>query len=275
MPELPEVETIARQLRPLLVGQRIIAASIYWPRVMDQPGPERAVASLLGRTIAAVSRRAKYLVLSVPPQTLLVHLRMTGQMRYGADPCEPSADRHVQAALRLAQGWLQFRDMRKFGRWYLVDDPAEVLSGLGPEPLGDDFTVDGLRQALQRRRAIKPLLLDQTAVAGLGNIYVDEALWLAGVHPLRAAHTLDRLQVPRLHGAIRQVISQAIANMGTTLRDYRDPRDRPGNNQGALAVYGRQGLPCRRCGAQVTKIVVNNRGTHFCPQCQSPAGDAP
>ena len=275
MPELPEVETIVRRLRPLLSGQRITSVFVRWPRIVDRPSPDRFARELVGCTVHGVERRSKFLLFDLAPLSLLVHLRMTGQFRYRPHGSDPDEDRHVHVVLGLSQGTLLYRDLRKFGRLYLVEDPAPVLCDLGPEPLGDAFTLDHLRQALsRRRRAIKPLLMEQTVVAGLGNIYVDESLWLAGIHPLRQAHTLDRGETARLHGAIRQVVAQAIANMGTTLRDYRDPHDRPGNNQTALAVYGRRDAPCRRCGEPVLKTTVNSRGTHFCPRCQPLPGSA-
>ena len=276
MPELPEVETIARRLRPLLSGQRIERVAIRWPRIVDRPNSDLFCRELVGCTIRGVDRRAKFLLLDVAPFTLLVHLRMTGQMRFRVDGEPPGDDQHVHALFRLSNGLLQYRDLRKFGRLYLVEDRRAVLHDLGPEPLGPAFSRDHLVLALsRRRRAIKPLLMEQTIVAGLGNIYVDESLWLAGIHPLRSASSLSLLEVSRLHGAIRQVIAQAIANMGTTLRDYRDPRDRPGSNQLALAVYGRTDRPCRRCGDAIIKTVVNGRGTHYCPQCQPTREIAP
>lgn len=270
MPELPEVETIARSLRSCIVGATISAVEVRWPRIIDRPAPIVFCQELVGRTIAKVARRGKFLILSLPSKTLLVHLRMTGQMLFYDDSDAVQDDRHAHVRLRLASGQcLLYRDLRKFGRLYLVDDPAEVLGSLGPEPLSDGLTVEVLWKALQqRRRCIKPLLLEQDVVAGLGNIYVDESLWLAGIHPLRHANTLERQEVKRLHGAIRQVISQAIANMGTTLRDYRDPRNRPGRNQWALSVYAREGQLCHRCGSVIQKSTVNSRGTRFCPSCQ-------
>jgi len=269
MPELPEVETIVRRLRPLLSGQRVTSVAVRWPRIIDRPAPDRFARELVGRAIQGIERRSKFLVFDLAPLSLLVHLRMTGQFRYRPPGSTLADDRHVHVVLGLSQGTLLYRDLRKFGRLYLVADPAPVLSNLGPEPLGNAFTLNHLQKALwRRRRAIKPLLMEQTVVAGLGNIYVDESLWLAGIHPLRRAHTLDRSETARLYGAIRQVVAQAIANMGTTLRDYRDPHNRPGNNQTALAVYGRRDAPCRRCGQPVLKTTVNSRGTHYCPRCQ-------
>ena len=171
MPELPEVETIVRRLRPLLSGQRITSVAVRWPRIVDRPAPDRMARELVGRTIQSVDRRSKFLLFDFSPLTMLVHLRMTGQFLYRPPGSDLAADRHVHVVLGLSQGTLLYRDLRKFGRLYLVADPSAVLGNLGPEPLGDAFTPGHLRQALsRRRRAIKPLLMEQSVVAGLGNI---------------------------------------------------------------------------------------------------------
>jgi len=276
MPELPEVETIARGLRPHLVGRQVLRAELRWPGVVATPSPPEFASEIMGREIVEVSRRGKFIVLVLDPcKYLLVHLRMTGCLLYNEEPCAagprvPEDEGHVRAILHLSGGSvLRFRDMRKFGRLYLVDDPQEVVNRLGPEPLSPDLTLPAMAALLRQRRGrIKPILQDQHFLAGLGNIYVDESLWLAGIHPLQRVEMLSDHDIERLHVAIREVLSHAIENQGTTLRDYRNAEDEPGRNQEALAVYQRQGQSCRRCGNTIERIVVGGRGTHFCPICQ-------
>ncbi len=278
MPELPEVETIARDLQRSLPGGRVAAARVFWPRSVARPSPVEFCARVVGQTIESVDRRGKFLVLALSRDTLLVHLRMTGQLLLDAVPSLASdgrlADPHVHAVLDLSSGVaLVFRDVRKFGRLWLVHDPQQVLGDLGPEPLGEALTPERLYAMLHgRRRRLKDLLLDQTFLAGLGNIYVDEALWEARLGPRRLGSTLDAEEGTRLHGAIRGVLERAIAARGTTLRDYRDPHNLPGENQYGLNVYGRAAQACPRCGAEIVRDVVAGRGTHFCPTCQGGRG---
>ncbi|MGI6374617.1 MAG: bifunctional DNA-formamidopyrimidine glycosylase/DNA-(apurinic or apyrimidinic site) lyase [Anaerolineae bacterium] len=271
MPELPEVETIARQLAHCMVGQQIVRSGVNWPRSVATHTPECFGELVQGRTIASVSRRAKFVVIELPPHWLIVHLRMTGRLLAcdGAD-VSPEAEPHVQVWWRFASGEaLKFVDVRKFGRVYLVPSPDVVLAGLGPEPLDDGLTPELWHELLQsRRRQIKPLLLDQRFLAGLGNIYVDEALWRAGIHPSTPADALDRPHTDRLLSAIRAVLCEAIASGGTTLRDYRNALDGTGAHGPHLAVYGRAGQPCLRCGHTIERLVVGSRGTHVCPICQ-------
>jgi len=282
MPELPEVETIVRDLRDVLVGETVQAVEIHWPRIVATPTAEGLSERLVGRTVRAVARRGKFLVLRLDEGALIVHLRMTGQIVWGPpgrssdSPEAPGCvDPHVHVVLRMRSGaTLCYRDVRKFGRFYLVEDPESVLGGLGLEPLDESLTPEGLHVLLVgRRRRLKDLLLDQTFLAGLGNIYVDEALWEARLSPRRVASTLTVEESARLYGALRAVLVRAIAARGTTFSDYRDALDRPGGNRPNLAVYGRRGEPCPRCGAAVERAVVAGRGTHYCPCCQSmPAG---
>jgi formamidopyrimidine-DNA glycosylase len=204
--------------------------------------------------------------------SLLVHLRMTGS--FHLDMEGRRSDSHDRVVLRLSDGRaLHFHDPRKFGRWYLVDDPARVVGHLGPEPLGREFSAAGLAVALRsRRRMLKPLLLDQTFVAGLGNIYVDESLWEARLHPCRLSATITPAEARRLHAAIRLVLRKGIANMGTTLgsgeANFYSVGRRRGRNRDALRVFRRTGEPCLRCGAVIKRVVVGQRSTHFCPTCQ-------
>lgn len=276
MPELPEVESIAHGLREV-VGRRIVGVEVRWARSIATPNAAAFTQRLQGRDILDVGRRGKWLVIALSGgDTLLVHLRMTGQLVLEAGECLD--DRHARVLFLLDDGQcLRFSDMRKFGRLHLVGDPARVLGGLGPEPLAEDFTPARLEEMLARRRGrIKPLLLNQRFLAGLGNIYTDEALWQAGIHPLRRAGSLTPAEVERLHGAIQSVLRAAIAAGGTTLADgtYQRADGRSGEFARHLAVYGQMGQPCLRCGATIERIRVSQRGTHFCPRCQSlPEGE--
>jgi formamidopyrimidine-DNA glycosylase len=271
VPELPEVETLARGLRRFLVGAEFSQVEILWPRSVALPAADELARQLPGRKVLGVSRRGKFLMLSLSgPSYLLIHLRMSGQMRVEQGTSQP--DRHARIVFHLADGrQLVFSDTRKFGRVYWTTDPDLVVGSLGPEPLADDFTADAFAGLLAKHRgAIKPLLLNQRVLAGMGNIYTDEALFVAGVHPLRKADKLTAAECRRLHAAIRKVLQQAIGNRGTTLADarYRDAEGRPGLNVDSLCVYHRAGEPCPRCGTLVERTIVGGRGTHFCPCCQ-------
>jgi formamidopyrimidine-DNA glycosylase len=275
MPELPEVETIVRKLRLRAVGQRIAGVQVRWPRSVAVPSVERFIGELVGREIQAIERRGKYVVISLfPTKYLLVHLRMTGRLIYALADSQPhplEADPHTHVVLTFAShDKLYFRDTRKFGRLSLVDDPCEVVAGLGIEPLGADFTNEALGLLLgRRRRPLKVALLDQNMLAGLGNIYADESLWLARLSPCRTSDTLAAEEVDRLHKAIGQVLACALEHHGTTLRDYRDPDNQAGANVSCLEAYGRTGEPCSRCGTPIERIIVAQRSTHYCPHCQA------
>ena len=269
MPELPEVETIACDLRPCLVGRTFADVQVHWPGAIHGLSPEEFRQQLLDRHILGVARRGKFLLFLLSDGWyLLIHLRMTGQLLFGQLP--PRASAHVRLAFRFDDGrQLSFRDTRKFGRAYLTQDLNAVVGDLGPEPLADEFDLDALTSLLRGRKGIiKPLLLNQRFIAGLGNIYVDEALFVAGIHPLRQANTLQAEEMARLYAAIRQVLQQGIANRGTTLDDYRDSQGQPGNNQGSLTVFHRAEEPCPRCGAPIQRSLVGGRGTYFCSRCQ-------
>lgn len=277
MPELPEVETIARGLRAALVGHAIRAVEVRWAGTVAAPAPAAFRKKLRGCMVRRVERRGKWLLIDLSSgETLLVHLRMSGRMLLG--PAAAAGDPHTRVVLTLGDGRrVCFCDTRKFGRMLLTADPGRVLDALGPEPLGDAFTPAALRRMLAGRRSrIKPLLLDQRFVAGLGNIYVDESLWRAGIHPLRRADTLSRAEAARLCRAVRRVLRAAIRQGGTTLEDesFVGTGGEAGRFAVRLAVYGRAGKACPRCAATVERIVVAQRGTHFCPRCQ-PARSGP
>jgi formamidopyrimidine-DNA glycosylase len=264
MPELPEVETIVRALRHEIVGRRITDFDSRW-RSHVSPRFELVRRALRGRRVLALERRAKLIVFHLDDgRALLVHLRMSGRFDWGrAGAPEP---RHVRALWSLDDGRrLLFCDARKFGRIMLADDAALATGDLGPEPLDDAFTPAVLAAALRaRRRQLKPLLLDQRVIAGLGNIYADESLFYAGLHPLTRSDRLSDGHIRDLFRAIRRVLRHAIDRHGTTI-DWIYPS---GEMQHHLAVYGRTGEPCRRCRTPIVALRVAQRGTHICPRCQ-------
>lgn len=274
MPELPEVETLVRDLRAARVTGRVIrAAVVHWRRTVAGMSPARFAAAVRGRRISAIGRRAKYIVLTLDRGlTLLIHLRMTGQLRI--ERRGAPADPHDRLALKLDDGRaLHFRDTRKFGRWQLLRNPEVILDRLGPEPLDSAFTpAEFARRLAGTRRRLKPLLLDQTFLAGVGNIYADEALWLARLHPLRRSDTLAADEAAALLHAVREVLRRGIAARGTSLgtgrANFRSLREQHGRNQEQVRVFRRTGAPCPRCSTPVVRLVVGQRSTHICPHCQ-------
>ena len=274
MPELPEVETIRARLAPRLEGRRVEHVEIADPRLTRPEPPEAVAAALEGERIARVSRRGKYLVFEFESgRHLLVHLRMTGNVEHPA-PGGIAADPDRRAVVRLDAGSdIADRDVRRCGTWDLLE-PGELddyfaVRRLGGEPLERSFTTRALAEALEGRRApIKAALLDQRAAAGVGNIYADEALWRARIHPLRPAGSLSSAEIARLRKAIRAALEMGISRQGATLRDYRDPEGRRGRMQHEFRVYGRDGEPCPRCGTLISKTRAGGRGTWYCPQCQ-------
>jgi formamidopyrimidine-DNA glycosylase len=275
VPELPEVETVRRQLEPVLVGRRFERVEINDPRLVRPFEPVAVAAELEGERVAEVDRRGKYLIFRFESgRVLLIHLRMTGSFRHRRNG-EGEDDPHRRAVVRLDDGSdVAYRDVRRFGTWLLVE-PEELepylAERLGEEPLLAGFTPARLARRLAGRRApIKAALLDQRTLAGLGNIYVDEALWRARIHPKRPAGELDANEVRRLHGAIRRVLETAIDRRGSTLRDYSTPRGLRGSMQRAFKVYGRTDEPCDRCGTPIEKTRAGGRGTWYCPHCQPP-----
>ncbi|HEX2883625.1 MAG TPA: bifunctional DNA-formamidopyrimidine glycosylase/DNA-(apurinic or apyrimidinic site) lyase [Candidatus Limnocylindria bacterium] len=296
MPELPEVETVARDLQRWVAGATIRSAEVHWGRTIRHPQPpERFVAEIAGATIRRVGRRAKTVLVHLADgRVMTVALRMTGALI--VTPPGSGADPYARVVFHLNDGReLRYRDVRKFGRIGLwpggglrsvgagrggrsrrVAEGAtaryrigEVFSGHGPEPLSRSFTARRFAERLARRSArLKTLLLDQSFIAGVGNIYADEALWRARLHPLRAADTLSEAEVRRLHRSVRQVLREGIANRGASFSDYVDAQGEEGANQERLVVYRRTDLPCYRCGRPIRRIVVGQRSTHYCPRCQ-------
>jgi formamidopyrimidine-DNA glycosylase len=303
MPELPEVETVARDLERWVAGATIADATVHWDRTIRHPQPpERFAAEIAGATIRRVDRRAKTVLVHLADgRVMTVALRMTGALIVAAP--ETPADPYARVVFRLVDGReLRYRDVRKFGRIGLWPGGGlrsvgggrgarsrrvregtrryrigEVFSGHGPEPLSRGFTVARLAERLSRRTAkLKSLLLDQSFIAGVGNIYADEALWRARLHPLRTADSLDEGEVRRLHRAVRQVLREGIVNRGASFSDYVGVDGEPGANAERLAVYRRTEQPCYRCGRPIRRIVVGQRSTHFCPRCQpEPVGSEP
>jgi formamidopyrimidine-DNA glycosylase len=276
MPELPEVETIRLALEPHLVGRRLERVDIHDPRLVRPFEPTAVATELEGELVAALERRGKYLIVRFESgRVLLIHLRMTGSLRHAArDGLEE--DPYRRAVVRLDDGSdVAYRDVRRFGTWLLLEpheaDPY-IDDRLGREPLERGFTSRRLGERLEGRRApIKAALLDQRTVAGLGNIYVDEALWYARLNPLRPAGSLTDDEVRRVHRGVRRALAAGIERQGSTLRDYRLPDGSSGSMQDEFRVYGREGEPCERCGTPIAKTRVAGRGTWYCPTCQPAA----
>ncbi len=264
MPELPEVETIARRLKPQLEGRTIRSTRLLWKRTLAAPSSKLFASRINGQKILDVRRRAKFLQLQLSSDYLFIHLRMSGDMSVQGPRYEPA--KHDRLLVNLSGGkCLVFNDTRKFGRVWLTDNPEEVIGNLGPEPFDPAFTPHVLFSRLQsRHRQIKPLLLDQSFLAGMGNIYTDEALHLAGIHPLQESDKISLKKAEILFDAIRSVLEAGIEHNGATI----DWVYRGGEFQNYFRVYGRTGEPCPVCGTTIERITVGQRGTHFCPRCQ-------
>jgi formamidopyrimidine-DNA glycosylase len=262
MPELPEVETIRRMLEPRLTGQRITQAEFYEPRVL-RGDPSQTAARLRGQTIRAVRRRGKHLLVEFDSGLLLaVHLGMTGSLEWGG-----RRGPHARALFLLDEGRVLYDDPRMFGCIELCEGVPERIARLGPEPL-EIKPAEFIARLHARRAMVKPLLLNQAFLGGLGNIYTDEALFRAGIHPRANAARLSRERARKLYQAIRAVLKAAIASGGTSISDYVDPEGRRGGFQVRLRVYGRAGEPCPRCQAPIQRTVIGQRGTYFCARCQ-------
>ena len=267
MPELPDVETIRRGLIPKVTGRRFADVTLDWPKAVRGLSPEDFRQRLVGQTVEELERRGKYLIFRLSGgDALIIHLRMSGALLLN----HPETDRYVRAIFHFDDGSeLFFCDKRKLGVMWLVDNEDAVVGRLGPEPLEPGFTPEVLGDLLKGRSApIKSVLLDQGAIAGVGNMYADEALFAAGIHPLKRARDLSRDEVERLCTAIREVLESGIAHMGATVSDFRNPDGRPGHAQLFFNVAHRKGKPCPACGTPVERIPLRNRGTYFCPRCQ-------
>ncbi|OXS62750.1 DNA-formamidopyrimidine glycosylase [Cohnella sp. CIP 111063] len=275
MPELPEVETVRRTLNQLIAGKTIELVTVSLPRILQKPDDPQAFAAMLeGRTFQSVERRGKFLRLVLDGLVLISHLRMEG--RYGLYGKDDPVELHTHVRFSFTDGTeLRYKDVRQFGTMHLFapgdEWTAAPLNKLGLEPLDESFTLDEFRRALVRRTTkIKPLLLNQEIVVGLGNIYVDEALHAAGIHPETPASELKRKEQEKLHGAIVATLSAAVDAGGSSIKSYVNGQGEMGMFQFSLRAYGRTGEPCPECGTPIEKSVVGGRGTHVCPKCQKP-----
>jgi len=274
MPELPEVETVRRTLQRLVTGKTIQAVDVRLPRIVRRPAePEAFARALEGLTIQGVERRGKFLKIMLGDILLLSHLRMEG--RYGLYDAADEVENHTHVIFRFTDGTeLRYRDVRQFGTMDVFAVGEETREGplakLGLEPLDEAFTVSAFRAALgSRKTKIKPLLLNQEVVVGIGNIYVDEALHTAGIHPERTADTLTRAELTRLHGRIVATLAASVEAGGSSVKSYVNGQGEQGAYQFSLRAYGREGEPCLAgCGSRIEKFVVGGRGTHICPRCQ-------
>lgn len=274
MPELPEVETVVRSLEQHLAGLTVTSVNLIKPEVIRSPKPEEFIELLLGKTfLKKMGRRGKYILLNLSENlTLVVHLRMTGRLIY----CDAEAplEKHTHVIFLLDNGkHLRFADVRRFGRLQLVPSTEVMelpgIKELGPEPLEPEFTREFIKKEIRRHRTrIKPLLLDQSFIAGLGNIYADEALFRAKVHPERLASELTSREAAALHKAIVEVITEGIEHRGTSFRDYVDGEGRAGSFQNHLKVYNRENHPCTQCGRPISRIKVAGRSSYYCSACQ-------
>ena len=270
MPELPEVETVVRGLRGPLIGRRIVNMWQDWEPTIHSPGAAEFAARVCGQAITAIDRRGKYILIQLEHDTLVIHLKMSGRLYVVAAEAANEADKWVHVRFDLDAGrQLRFSDVRKFGRVYLTADVGMLLAHLGPEPLSEEFTLERFREGMKgRKRAVKALLLEQEFIAGVGNIYADEALFRAGIHPTTPAHQLTEDDAALLHQTIRDALLLGIQHEGASINWYRKPDGEKGESQNHFYVYGRAELPCRQCGARINKIRVAQRGTHFCQECQ-------
>ena len=272
MPELPEVEVIRRALAPRVVGRRIEEAQIALPRLTRRGGtPQGGAAAVTGRTVAALGRRGKCVLFDLGGESLIVRLGMTGQLLWWETGAQFLPDSHTHAHLRFSEGGvLSYRDVRKFGELFLLPTATlETALQIGMEPLDAVFTVEALARICRDSSVrIKSFLLDQRKIAGIGNIYADESLFRAGIRPTRRASSLRLEEVRALRRAVRAVLRSAIRHRGSTISDYRDPGGQPGSFAPLHRVYQRHGTPCMACGTPIQRIVLGQRGTHFCSTCQ-------
>lgn len=270
MPELPEVQTIVNILRdggrdqPGIVGERVKNAKVYWHKTVEQPSPKQFETRILGQTVKDVGRRGKYICIQLSQDVMLIHLRMSGDLLVGRSNAPLGS--HSRLAVYFDSGWqLSFNNPRKFGRVWLVKDAQQVLFKLGPEPLDKSLTFNMFYNQLQsHKRQIKPLLLDQSFIAGVGNIYADEALHLAKINPLMISNQIEQSRAKKLLSSLRKVLKEGIKRNGASI----DWVYQGGGFQNYFRVYQRTDEPCHSCGSPISRIVVGQRGTHYCPSCQ-------
>ena len=272
MPELPEVETIKKDLLPFLIGKTFTTINVYWPRMALEPSFDEFCRQIPGQKVEEISRRGKYLVMHLSSgQALVFHMRMTGSLLYMQDfDSINKGIKYITAAFGLDSGaHLLFCDRRKLGTIALVDNTNKLENKLGPEPLDSNFTSEAFKSRLKARKAsIKAILCDQKVIAGIGNMYADESLFTARIHPLRPAENLSEAEMEQLHQAIQEVLLRGIANAGASFSDYCRPNGEPGIQQDSFMVAHRGGEPCHVCTTPIVRIPIRNRGTYFCPNCQ-------
>ena len=269
MPELPEVETVKNELIPHVIGRKLTGITLLWDGIVKQPSVADFRSRLIRQEITGLVRHGKYLIIGLTSDDLLViHLKMSGSLLLSRDSSEPP--KYTRAIIHLDKGTnIFFRDPRKFGAMWLVKDSSSVTKKLGPEPLEAEFTPQVLAQRLKNRKApIKALLCDQSVIAGIGNMYADEALFAAGIHPLRPGGSLSQNEIERLHHAIQQILRAAIGNKGASIVNYYRPSGEPGTAHFEFKVAHGRGKTCPNCMGPIQRIPVRNRGTYFCPKCQ-------
>ncbi|MFC1904043.1 DNA-formamidopyrimidine glycosylase [Chloroflexota bacterium] len=269
MPELPEVETVKNELTPHIVGRKFTGITLLWEGIVKEPSAKDFRSRLIGQQITGISRRGKYLIVSLnSDDRLILHLKMSGSLLISRDSSE--SPKYTRAIIHLDEGTsVFFRDPRKFGAMWLVKDSNSVIKKLGPEPLEPAFTPQILTQRLSKRKApIKALLLDQSVIAGIGNMYADEVLFAARIHPLRTGESLSLDEIERLHHAIQQILRAAIGNKGASIVNYYRPGGETGTAHFEFKVAHGHGKDCPICGGPIQRITVRNRGTYFCPKCQ-------
>jgi len=270
VPELPEVETVKNELSPYIIGRCVTGITLLWEGIVKEPSAEEFRSRLIGQWITGIARRGKYLIISLSSDDLLIiHLKMTGSLLVDQDSSEPP--RYTRAIIHLDNDTsIFFRDPRKFGVLRLVKDKDSIIGKLGPEPLEADFTPRILAQRLARRKApIKALLCEQNLIAGVGSMYADEALFAARIHPLRSGESLSQEEVERLYDAIRQILWAAIGNKGASVDTYFRPNGTKGTAHFEFKVAHRGGEPCPVCGTPIQRLPIRNRGSYFCPKCQT------
>jgi formamidopyrimidine-DNA glycosylase len=270
MPELPEVETIKRDIEKNLIGHKILDIWTDWGKAL-KPDPETFKKAVVGKKFKSVGRRAKLLIFRVDSIPLVTHLKLSGRLLHRDQA--GLADQFTHVILKLDRGKeLRFADMRKFGWMKVLQDEGELdelLSEFGIEPFTADFTLENFTKVLKSKKtALKPLLMDQTQIAGVGNIYADESLWCAGIHPLRSANSLGEKEVGRLFTCVQESLRSGIKDRGASVDMYLDLFGERGEHEKNLKIFRRDGSPCPRCGVSVKKTRVGGRGTHFCPKCQ-------
>jgi len=265
MPELPEVETVANELRSTIVNKKIEYIEALWVRSFEN----NYDISLKDQIVRSIRRRGKYLIFNLSRSFLVIHLRMTGQLLYFENESAADFDDYIRVVIKFYDGLLLFKDVRKFGRIYHIKNPQAFLSHVGPDALDIEVTVSLFKRILSTSKMnIKAFLLSQKYISGMGNIYTDEALFASKINPAKQAQSIKNKRAESLFLNIQSILKASIKNMGSTISDYRDPSGNKGNNQYYFNVYGREGQPCKVCKTEIKKIKFAGRGTHYCPKCQ-------